>query len=548
MRMRRPYKLLVGAAALSLLATACGGEDDEGDEPSGEDGEQEETAEDGEDAESMQGGTLRVYSNEPAFLVPTAANDQPSILVIRQLYRGLVDYDADGSPVNDLAESIESEDNQTWTITIKEGHTFTNGEPVDADAFIRSWNYTADGDNAQNNAYFQSRIVGFEESQEGADELSGVTKVDDYTIEVELNEPFVGLPAILGYSGYFPVAQECLDNFEACNETPIGNGPYMIEGSWEHDVGITLVRNEDYAGDELANPDSIEYVIFADVQGAYAAFQANELDVMYFTPPERYEEILSTYADRVYDEPSNSFTYVGLPQYLEQFQNADIRRALSMAIDRQSIIDAIFFGARTPATSVVYPGFDGGREGICEYCEYDPERAAQLLEDAGGWQWGELELWANAGAGHEDWMQAVGDQIRENLGIDYTLHVDLDFPEYLEKLDSDDMTGAYRLGWGPDYPVPETYLAPLYESDNTSNYSRYSNEQFDEAVAQGDTAPSLEEAIPFYQQAEDIIVDELPVIPMFWGQTTAVWSENVEEFVWNPINDPEYGQMVMAQE
>ncbi len=110
------------------------------------------------------------------------------------------------------------------------------------------------------------------------------------------------------------------------------------------------------------------------------------------------------------------------------------------------------------------------------------------------------------------------------------------------------MTGAYRLGWGPDYPVPETYLAPLYESDNTSNYSRYSNEQFDEAVAQGDTAPSLEEAIPFYQQAEDIIVDELPVIPMFWGQTTAVWSENVEEFVWNPINDPEYGQMVMAQE
>lgn len=540
MRARRPYRLAAGAAAVALVIAACGGDD-------GDDGDGAAADEPAAD-ESQQGGTLRVYSNEPAFLVPTAANDRPSILIIRQLFSGLVDYDQDGAPVNDLAESIESEDNQTWTITIKDGYTFHNGAPVDADAFIRAWNYTADGDNAQNNAYFQNRIVGFEESQEGADELSGVTKVDDLTIEVELNEPFVGFPAILGYSGFFPVPEECLEDFDACNETPIGNGPYQIEGSWEHDVGITLTRNEDYPDEGKSNPDTIDYQIYADVQGGYAAFQAGELDVIYLTPPERYQEILSTYGDRVYDEPNNGFTYLGLPMYVEALEDVNVRRALSMAIDRQAIIDAVYDGTNTAATSVAYPGFDGGREGICEYCEYDPERAQELLDEAGGWQGGELELWANAGAGHEDWVQAVGDQLRENLGIEYSLEISLDFPEYLEVADNGEFTGPFRLGWGPDYPVIETYLQPLYSTGSSSNYTGYSNPEFDDLISQGDSADSLEEGIPFYQQAEDIIVDELPHIPMWWGNDTAIWSENVEQFVWNPINNPEYGQMVVAQE
>src|SRR5918996_2356430 len=284
MRVSTPFKLAASAAALALLATACGGDDDD------------DTAGEGESPEPTvaEGGTLRIYASEPAFLVPTAGDDQPSILILRQLYSGLVDYDEDGAPYNDLAESIESEDNQTWTIRIKDGYTFHNGEPVDADAFIRAWNYAADGDNTQNNAYFMSRIVGIDEAQEtGADELSGVTKVDDFTIEVELAEPFVGFPAILGYSGFFPVAEECLADFEACNETPIGNGPYQVDGSWQHNIGINLVRYEDYPDEGKSNPDRLEYQIFSDVDAGYAAFQAGEVDVMYTIPPARYQEVLA---------------------------------------------------------------------------------------------------------------------------------------------------------------------------------------------------------------------------------------------------------------
>lgn len=538
MRVSTPFKLAASAAAVALLATACGGGDDDDDDTAG--GEAETPA-------VVEGGTLRIYSSEPAFLVPTAGDDQPSILVIRQLYSGLVDYDSEGKPVLDLAESIETEDNQTWTIKVKDGYTFHNGEPVDADAFIRAWNYAADGDNAQNNAYFMSRIVGIDEAQEtGADELTGLTKVDDMTFEVELKEPFVGLEAILGYSGFFPVAEECLADFDACNETPIGNGPYQIEGEWQHNVGITLTRFEDYPDEGQSNPDVLEYQIFTDVDAAYAAYQAGEIDVMYTVPPARIAEV--TALETHLQLPGDSFTYVGLPLYLPQFEDARVRQAISLAIDRQPIIDAVFDGTRTPATGLVSPNFDGYREGVCEFCVYDPERAQQLLEEAGGWQGGTLKLEANAGAGHEDWMQAVGDQLRENLGIDYELAINLEFPEYLARSDADEFEGAFRLGWGPDYPVMETYLAPLYGTGGSSNNANYDNPEFDDLIRQGDSAASLEEAIPFYQQAEDLVLADMPVVPMWWADEIAVWSENVETFVWNPINEPEYGQMVMASE
>src|SRR5690606_32487745 len=172
MRRRTPFKLTAVGFVAALLVSACGG--DGGD--AGEDGDTGGT-----------GGTLRIYSSEPASLLPGNASDQPAILVIRQLYSGLVDYDAEGAPQLDLAESIETEDNQTWTIKIKDGYTFHNGEPVNADSFIRAWNYTADGDNAWENAYFMNRIVGFDESQDGADELCGLAKVDDLTFTVELD-------------------------------------------------------------------------------------------------------------------------------------------------------------------------------------------------------------------------------------------------------------------------------------------------------------------------------------------------------------------------
>ncbi|MFV2099951.1 peptide ABC transporter substrate-binding protein [Micromonospora sp. LOL_024] len=537
-------KVAVAATATAMLATACGGGGDD-NESSGQ-----------------AGGTLRVYASEPAFLTPSGGDDEPSLYVIRQLFRGLVKYNAESSAVEmDLAESVESDDQKLWTIKLKSGYTFDNGEAVNADAFIRSWNFAAYGPNAQNNGYFMKRIVGIKDvapadpdgegpqkaPEPATKEMSGLKKVDDLTFTVELDAPFSGFPTTIGYPGFFPMAQACVDDIAKCNETPIGNGPYKIDGSWQHNVAINVVRSDTWKG-EAGKPDRIEYRIFADVDAGYAAFQASELDVMYTLPPARYKEAKATYGDRMYEQPGDSFTYVGMPIYNKAFEDKRIRQALSLSIDRQSIIDAVFDGRFTPASGYVAPTFEGAREGVCKYCAKDVDKAKQLLAEAGGWPAGEkLILWANAGAGHDQWLQAVGDQIKEALGIDYELKVNLQFAEYLETADQKKFTGGFRLGWGPDYPFMETYLYPLYGTGAGSNNSGYTNTEFDAHMKEGDSADSIQAAIPSYQKAEDLLGEDLPVIPMWWSKVAAVYGENVDQFVWNAVADADYGATTLKQ-
>lgn len=548
--MRRKFlKVAVGATAIALFATGCsGGDGDNGGDTGNTGGE--------------SGGELRVYNAEPAFLLPTAGDDEPSIYVIRNLYRGLVKYNAEtGAPELDLAESIESTDQKLWTIKIKPNYKFENGEPVDADSFIQAWNYAAYSPNAQNNAYFMSRIAGIDDvsstdpdgdgpkaaPEPAAKELSGLKKVDDQTFTVELTAPFSGFETTIGYSGFFPIADACLADMKACNEKPIGNGPYKIEGTWEHNVAINLVRSDTYGGEDKGKVDKIAYRLFADVDAGYAAFQAGELDVLYTVPPARFKEAKAAYGDRMYERPSDSFTYVGFPLYQPAFEDKRIRQAISLSLDRQGIIDAVFDGRFSPATGYVAESFDGYRPKVCKYCEQDAAKAKALLAEAGGWKGGKLQLWANAGAGHDVWMQAVGDQIKAALGIDYELKVDLQFAEYLATGDAKKFTGPFRLGWSADYPYIESYLAPLYATGGSSNNSKYSNPQVDQLIAQGDQAASPEEGIKFYQQAEDILGEDIPVVPMWWGKTSAIYSENVDTFVWNAISDADYSKITMKQ-
>jgi ABC-type oligopeptide transport system substrate-binding subunit len=518
-------KLVVVAVVTALLASACGGGGE--DEPGGE-----------------ADGVLRVFLSEPDSLFPYAATDSESNQVITEIYVGLTINSIDGGVENVIAESIESEDNITWTVRLREGFTFTNGEPVDADAFIRGWNYAAYGPNGQDAAGFFERIVGFDEMQTDppeAEELAGLTKVDDYTFTVELKAPFIGFPEVVGYQAFLPVAEECLADVEACSEMPISNGPYKLERPWEHDVQVTLVRNEDYAG-EPGFPDRIVMRIFESEDAAYAAFQGGELDMMDQVPAAQLAQAQAQYPDGFFQTPNNSLTFLGVPHYDERFSDVRLLQAFSMAIDRQAIIDAALGGTQRPATGWVSPLFEGHREGVCEYCAYDPERARELFEQAGGWE-GTLELVANAGSGHEIWMQALGDQLNQNLGIEYTLTVDQQFAEYLATLENEEATGPFRLGWGPDYPLMETYLTHLYGTNQSSNYFGYSNPDFDELIRQGDAAATVEEAIGFYQQAEDLVAADMVVIPLWFGTQTVLYNpEVVEEIGFNPIDYEDYGR------
>ncbi|MPZ71092.1 MAG: ABC transporter substrate-binding protein [Actinobacteria bacterium] len=451
------------------------------------------------------------------------------------------DEDADA-----VAADITSEDNVTWTITLKEGWTFHDGTPLTAQNYVDGWTFGALSTNAQNNSYFFERIVGYEDLQgevddEGnevtppaATEFEGLTAVDDQTIEVTLNGPFSQFPLMLGYTAFYPAHPDWIADESSFNEAPIGNGPYMMDGTWEHDRGINVVKYPDYAGDE-GNADSIEFLIFAELATAYNEVLAGNLDIMDALPPEQLAAAEEQFGDRFLRAPSSTFTWIAFPTTIPPYDNTDIRMAMSMAIDRQPIIDAIYNGSLQAADAFVSPVVDGYRPGACgQACVYDPEAAKALFDEAGGID-GPVTMWFNSGAGHEEWMEAVANQWRQTLGIEEIVFESLEFADYLGRLDEGTIEGPFRLAWAMDYPSAENYIGPIHAPGGSSNYTGYDNPELAELLTEGDGAETQEEAIAAYNAAEDLLARDVPIIPMWFAEIQAAHSENVGNVVIDPF-------------
>ncbi len=153
----------------------------------------------------------------------------------------------------------------------------------------------------------------------------------------------------------------------------------------------------------------------------------------------------------------------------------------------------------------------------------------------------------NADAGHDQWVEAAARQIQENLGIDYELQ-STEWAQYLELLDKQEFTGPFRLGWGMDYPSPENYIRPIVGTGGDSNYTGYSNPQLDELLVQGDRAATLEEGIESYQQAGDIALEEMPILPMWSGVTAIASSDEVGDVRYDVTEgDIAYGEVTVVQ-
>jgi ABC-type transport system substrate-binding protein len=350
--------------------------------------------------------------------------------------------------------------------------------------------------------------------------------IDDTTFEVTLDGPFSQFPLTLGYTAFYPLPKAYAEDPKGFEEAPIGNGPFQMDGTWQHDRAVNVTRYQNYAGDP-AKADAIEFRIYSNINTAYNDLLAGNLDIMDNLPPERLAGARETFGARYLERDSSAFTYIGFPLYDRRFDDPDLRKAFSMAIDRQAIIDAIFNGAYTPAVSVVSPVVRGARENPCgEACSFNPQRAKELLAQAGGWD-GRLTLWFNSGAGHDQWMNAVANQLRQNLGISDIKFQSLQFAQYLEKLDNEKVTGPFRLGWVMDYPSPQNYLQPIYSTDGSSNNFGYSNDRVDQLIEQGNAAGGVEEGIAFYQQAENQILADMPNIPMWFEQVQGAHSDKV---------------------
>jgi len=487
---------------------------------------------------------VSVNNTEPQNpLWPTNTNEVGGGLVIQNIFAGLVYYDAEGAAHNDVAESIETEDAQTYTIKIRDGLKFTNDEPVTAESFVKAWNYGAALDNEQLSSYFFESIEGFS-YDENVDEMSGLEVVDDLTFEVTLSQPESDFPLRLGYTAYFPLPEAAWEDPEAFGENPIGNGPYMLdgEGAWQHGERIDLVKNEDYDGPREAQNGGLDMILYASTDAAYADLQGGNLDIIQEIPDSALQTFETDFEGRAVNQPSAANATITIPERLAHWsgEEGNLRRqAVSHAIDREEITDVIFNGTRTPAKDFTAPVIDGYSEDIpgAEVLEFDPELAKELWAQADAiapWS-GSFQIQYNADGPNQGWVDAVANQLKNNLGIDASGAPIPTFAEHRTMITERTTQTAFRTGWQFDYPSMFNALGPLYGTGAGSNDGDYSNPEFDALLDEGASATDVEEGIAKFQQAQEILFEDLPVIPLWYTNAMGAWGEQVEnvEFGWD---------------
>ncbi len=533
--MRGSTRVKIGAAVavLALAATACSTDDDDPTTPPGSPGASQSGG-------GKKGGSITVQLGEPQHgLVPTNTAESEGAEVLNALFAGLVDYDIETNvPQNRVAQSIESTDNKVWTIKIHPDYTFHNGEKVTASSFVDSWNYGANQKNAQEAIPFFDKIEGSEELAPGpdkeptGDKLKGLEVVDETTFKVTLKVPFAQFPTMLGYNAYYPMPKAFFADPKKFDEEPIGNGPFMMDGKWEHNQHIKVKRFDafpDRDGDALL--DAVTFKIYDELDTAYNDLRAKAIEITDKLPPSAMGTVEKDFPGRTSNKAESAVGYIGFPLATNPaFANPDLRKAISMAIDRESLNKAIFSGTRPPADDFVSPIIPGYRKGACgEACTFNPTKAKELFTAAGGLPGNKLELGYNVDGGHKAWIEAIGNMLKEHLGIEVTPKPFEKFQAILDSLDAKEYSGAFRMAWSMDYPSIENYLRPIFSKiaiDNGSNHAGYVNEQFEAALAAADVKQGAE-GIAAYQAANDILLKELPYIPVFFYQGSNAWTEKV---------------------
>lgn len=318
-------------------------------------------------------------------LVPSNTNEVGGGRIIDLVFSNLVRFETDGTVVNEVAESIETEDNQTYTVKIQDGWTFTDGTPVTADSFIKAWNYGALLSHAHLSSYFYDVIEGF--SYEEDSELTGLTKIDDLTFTIKLTAPASDFKLRLGYSAFAPLPEAAFADMEAFGQAPIGNGPYKVD-SWTHDAEIVLSKNADYKGGQTVANEGITFTIYTDYDAAYNDLLADSVDVLDAIPDSALSTFTEELGDRAVNQPGAVIQCFSINVNTEHFkmdEEGRLRRAaLSRAINRKEICETLYYETRTPASDFTSPVIAGWTDQVSgnEVLTFDDAEAKSLWEQA----------------------------------------------------------------------------------------------------------------------------------------------------------------------
>jgi oligopeptide transport system substrate-binding protein len=536
-------------AALVLGAAGCGGDDEEAGAPG-----QETTAT--EQAITINWGT------EPPSLDPGLASDTTSANILLNIMDPLVKLDGDLNAVPNAAESWdESEDGTTVTFHLRNDLKWTTGDPVTAADYEYSWKRTISPELGADYAYQFYGIEGAEDYNACdpkkddcaalADQV-GVTAVDDQTLEVTLTSPQPWFVQQVSHHSFLAVNQTAVEQFgdkwtEA--ENIVTNGAFKL-ARWEHDSRIDLVKWDEWRNADEVSLTRVNGRMISEGTTAVQAFEAGEIDAQIGgLPPAEMQRIKSLPTYEQY--PAIGTYYYGIN--MKNITDPNQRRAMALAIDRQTIIDSIAQQDQLPATGYTpkgMPGFDT----IDPQSEWLPpsgdiEQAKELMSQVSNPKT-DLNLFLNDAPGHKEIAVAVQDMWKD-LGITVTIKQQ-EWAQYLEFLGPppDKSVDVYRLGWIGDYPDAINFL-DQWTCKSGNNNTNFCNEEYDAAVDQIKTT-NVEESERFesYAQLEEIMFGpegEVPLIPIYWYTYGALENESIKEtFSIDPLDQIDLTEVEVA--
>ena len=481
---------------------------------------------------------------EPKSLDPQRATGVTENKIISSLIEGLIAYHPtdDTLPEPGVAESWEpNEDASVWTFKIRDDAFWSNGDPVTARDFVYSYQRMLDpafpGEYAQmlyqlrnGEAYKTGEITEFSKV--------GVSAVDDKTLRMELVGPTPYFLDMLKHYSWYPVHPATIEAhggpLDLSGEWTlpgnfVGNGPFVLE-DWLPNQYIRVVKSPTYWDREMMRLNEIYFYSVEDVNTEKRMFDSGLLHTTSTVPTNDIPILRETRPDIIHIDPYLGTYFYRLNVTRAPLDNPLVRKALNLSIDRQAVVDKVTLGGQTPTRAYVPAGFNDYP--TPDLISYDPERARTLLAEAGypgGEGFPELYLLFNTSEGHRKIAEAVVDMWNTNLGINMQLE-NKEWKVYLDAqthLDYD----VSRSGWIGDYMDPVTFLE-MFTTGNGNNDTGWSDARYDELIHKAFRSPNQEAHYASLLEAENILLDELPIVPVYWY--TRIYLQDPRVRNWNP--------------
>ncbi|MDB6453094.1 peptide ABC transporter substrate-binding protein [Falsirhodobacter sp. 20TX0035] len=481
----------------------------------------------------------RGNDTDPATLDPHHTQTVSESRVLKDLFDGLVIQSAKGEAIPGIAESWDlSEDGTVYTFHLRDAK-WSNGDPVTAGDFSFAYHRIVDPMTAAGYASNLFAIKNAEAIASGkmpVDQL-GVRVIDDKTLEITLNSPTPYFIELLTHQAALPLHQKSVEEFGDQFTRPenfVTNGAYKLE-SFTPNSQLVMVKNPEYYNADQVTIDRVNWIPFEDRSACMRRFEAGEVQTCTDVPAEQMDYVKANLADSLRIAPYLGTYYLpvkgaeGSP-----LKDARVRKAISMAIDRDFIAEEVWAGTMLPSYKLVPPGianYDGDAVTV-DYADedlFDREDDAKALLEEAGVAPGSLtvELRYNTGENHKNTMAAIADMLT-NIGINARLN-EVEGTTYFNYLREDGPFDMARAGWVGDYNDPQNFLM-LYESGVAFNYSRWSNADYDAALDKAATTMDLGERAEILAGAEQTLLDDQAIIPILAYSSRALVAANVEGY------------------